>query len=118
MLITCVMRHARLQKLQRFRRKMPLYSFLILCRCHELIDFGLAHGDDWEGKGDEGSAIESWIFFPFLTFSSKSEKAVDKLYQHWLFHKQRLIIVNGKYMVWKVNVFVPFLWQFVHFHSE
>ena len=30
MLITCVMRHARLQKLQRFRRKMPFYSFLIL----------------------------------------------------------------------------------------
>ena len=25
------MRHARLQKLQRFRRKMPFYSFLILC---------------------------------------------------------------------------------------
>ena len=24
------MRHARLQKLQRFRRKMPFYSFLIL----------------------------------------------------------------------------------------
>ena len=34
MLITCVMRHARLQKLQRFRRKMPFYSFLILwCWC-------------------------------------------------------------------------------------
>ena len=30
MLIMCVMRHARLQKLQRFRRKMPFYSFLIL----------------------------------------------------------------------------------------
>ena len=30
MLMTCVMRHARLQKLQRFRRKMPFYSFLIL----------------------------------------------------------------------------------------
>ena len=28
------MRHARLQKLQRFRRKMPFYSFLILCRVH------------------------------------------------------------------------------------
>ena len=33
MLITCVMRHARLQKLQRFRRKMPFYSFLILWHC-------------------------------------------------------------------------------------
>ena len=33
MLITCVMRHARLQKLQRFRRKMPFYSFLILWLC-------------------------------------------------------------------------------------
>ena len=32
MLITCVMQHARLQKLQRFRRKMPFYSFLILCQ--------------------------------------------------------------------------------------
>ena len=44
MLITCVMRHARLQKLQRFRRKMPFYSFLILwqsideqCHCIFII---------------------------------------------------------------------------------
>ena len=118
MLITCVMRHARLQKLQRFRRKMPLYSFLILCRCHELIDFGLAHGDDWEGKGDEGSAIESWIFFPFLTFSSKSEKS------RWQVVSTLVVPQTAfNHCQWKIYGleslrFCPFLWKFVHFHSE
>ena len=39
MLITCVMRHARLQKLQRFRRKMPFYSFLILWPKLKFVNF-------------------------------------------------------------------------------
>ena len=51
MLITCVMRHARLQKLQRFRRKMPFYSFLILCsacRRSELFVYYVVYGS---GRG-------------------------------------------------------------------
>ena len=32
------MRHARLQKLQRFRRKMPFYSFLILWFGYDTVE--------------------------------------------------------------------------------
>ena len=55
MLITCVMRHARLQRLQRFRREWPFYVFLFyvldlipLCYWHEFLDiilfYKLIHG--------------------------------------------------------------------------
>ena len=62
------------------------------------------------GRAKETREVQLRVgsFFLFSHFLASLKKAVDKLYQPCLFHKQRLIIVNGKYMVWKVYVFVLF----------
>ena len=52
------MRHARLQKLQRFRRKMPFYSFLILCPYRAYIETILNFSKD-----NKSSQLTSALFY-------------------------------------------------------
>ena len=114
MLITCVMRHARLQKLQRFRRKMPFYSFLILCLDHLFIP-----------------ALKRFFSFAFHTQANMVYKYAHNFTNYFLSlwdderrrvelkYKKTFVMVMGRTMLSDMRILILlWQWQIVLIYKE